>query len=107
MTINAGLYNIMKSIALIWLPALTTAYFAIASIWGIPDTTNVIGTITAIDTFLGVALRLTPTPVDGHIEVNPQTSELTDLHLTDKTVSDIASQGVVTLQVHDTTKTSS
>ena len=52
------LYDILKWIALILLPALGTLYFALAGIWGFPYAEQVVGTITAIDTFLGVLLGI-------------------------------------------------
>lgn len=55
---NSKTYDILKPVALIWLPALATLYFAVASIWGIPGTTNVIGTLSAIDAFLGAVLGI-------------------------------------------------
>jgi hypothetical protein len=51
-------YDLLKWIAQILLPALGTLYFAIANIWGLPDAEQVVGTITAIDTFLGVLLGI-------------------------------------------------
>jgi uncharacterized membrane protein len=51
-------YDILKWIAQILLPALGTLYFAIAGIWGLPCAEQVVGTITAIDTFLGVVLGI-------------------------------------------------
>jgi TRAP-type uncharacterized transport system fused permease subunit len=51
-------YDILKWIAQILLPALGTLYFAIANIWGLPYAEQVVGTITAIDTFLGVLLGI-------------------------------------------------
>ena len=51
-------YDILKYIAQIVLPALGTLYFALASIWGLPYGEQVVGTITAIDTFLGVLLGI-------------------------------------------------
>ena len=51
-------YDILKWIAQIFLPALATLYFALAGIWGLPFGEEVVGTITAIDTFLGVALGI-------------------------------------------------
>ena len=50
------MYDTLKWIAQYALPALGTLYFAIAGIWGLPYTEQVVGTITAIDTFLGVIL---------------------------------------------------
>ena len=51
-------YDILKWIALIVLPALATLYFALAGIWKLPYGQEVVGTITAIDTFLGAILGI-------------------------------------------------
>ncbi len=49
-------YDKLKWVAQYLLPALGTLYFAIAGIWGLPYGEQVVGTITAVDTFLGVIL---------------------------------------------------
>ncbi len=49
-------YDILKWVALVFLPALGTLYFALAGIWNFPYGEQIVGTITAIDTFLGVLL---------------------------------------------------
>lgn len=51
-------YDILKWIAQYLLPAAGTLYFALASIWGLPYGEQVVGTITAVDTFLGVLLGI-------------------------------------------------
>lgn len=51
-------YDKLKWIAQILLPALGTLYFAIASIWGLPYAEQIVGTITAIDAFLGALLGI-------------------------------------------------
>lgn len=51
-------YDILKWIAQIVLPAIGTLYFALASIWGLPYGEQIVGTITAIDTFLGALLGI-------------------------------------------------
>jgi len=51
-------YDTLKWIAQILLPALGTLYFAIASIWGLPYPEQIVGTIVAIDAFLGILLGL-------------------------------------------------
>ena len=51
-------YDILKWIALVGLPALGTLYFTLAGIWGFPYAEQIVGTITAIDTFLGVVLGI-------------------------------------------------
>ena len=49
-------YDILKWIAQILLPAIGTLYFAIAQIWGLPYAEQIVGTITALDAFLGAIL---------------------------------------------------
>lgn len=51
-------YDILKWIAQILLPAAATLYFALASIWNLPYSEQVVGTIVAIDTFLGALLGI-------------------------------------------------
>lgn len=51
-------YDILKWIAQILLPAIGALYFALSKIWGFPMATEVIGTIAAIDTFLGAVLGI-------------------------------------------------
>lgn len=51
-------YDILKAIALVWLPALGTLYFTLAGIWGFPYAEAVVNTIVAVDTFLGAVLGI-------------------------------------------------
>ena len=51
-------YDILKFIAQILLPALGTLYFALATIWGFPYGEQIVGTITAVDAFLGTCLGI-------------------------------------------------
>lgn len=51
-------YDVLKFIAQILLPALGTLYFALASIWGLPYAEQIVGTITAVDAFLGAVLGI-------------------------------------------------
>lgn len=51
-------YDILKWIAQYLLPAVGTLYFALAGIWGFPYGEEIVGTITAVDTFLGVLLGI-------------------------------------------------
>ena len=51
-------YNVLKFVCQIVLPAIGTLYFALAGIWGFPYGEQIVGTITAIDTFLGVILGI-------------------------------------------------
>lgn len=52
------MYNVLKWIAMVALPAIGTLYFALAGIWGFPYGEEIVGTITAVDTCLGVLLGI-------------------------------------------------
>ena len=52
------MYDFLKYVAQVVLPAIGTLYFAIAEIWKLPCAEQVVGTITAVDTFLGVLLGI-------------------------------------------------
>ena len=51
-------YDVLKYIAQIVLPALGALYFALSQIWGLPYGEEIVGTITALDCFLGAILGI-------------------------------------------------
>lgn len=51
-------YDLLKKIALYFLPALATLWLTIGKIWGIPYTTEIGATLTAIDVFIGACLGI-------------------------------------------------
>lgn len=51
-------YDVMKWIAMYLIPAVGTLYFALAGIWNFPYGEEIVGTLTAVDTFLGVILGI-------------------------------------------------
>lgn len=51
-------FNVAKFITGIFLPAVGTLYFALAEIWDLPAPKEVLGTIIAIQAFLGVILGI-------------------------------------------------
>lgn len=56
MQMSNKVYDTLKWVAQMFLPAVGTLYFALAEVWNLPYAPEVVGTITAIDTFLGVML---------------------------------------------------
>lgn len=52
------MYDVLKWIAQILLPAAATLYFALSQIWGLPYGEEIVGTITALDAFLGALLGI-------------------------------------------------
>lgn len=51
-------YDVMKYIAQIVLPAIGALYAALAGIWGWPYAEAIVGTISAVDLFLGTLLKI-------------------------------------------------
>lgn len=58
-------YDYLKWVAQILLPAVATLYFTLASIWGFPYGEQIIGTISAVDVFLGVLLGISTHVYNG------------------------------------------
>lgn len=68
------MYDALSNSVKLVLPALGTLYFTIASVWGLPYGDQVVGSLAAIATFLGVVLTLAKrgwsSVMDGSIVVN-------------------------------------
>lgn len=58
MKLSNKMYDLLKWIAMYFLPAVGTLYFALAGIWNLPYGEQIVGSITAVDTFLGVILGI-------------------------------------------------
>ena len=78
MIFHGKVYDILKQIAMIWLPALGVFYITIAAIWHIPKVEAVSGTILAVDTLLGGLLGISSSvynnsdaKYDGTLRVEP------------------------------------
>lgn len=74
-----GVYDWLRHISQITLPAVGTLYFAIAQIWGFPNGEEVVGTIIAVDAFMGLLLSVSSktyknseAKYDGSIDVEQQ-----------------------------------
>lgn len=66
-------YDALKWVAMYLLPALGTLYFALAGIWGFPYGEEVVGTITAVDTFLGVILGISNAQYKKKVDADADT----------------------------------
>ncbi len=58
MQFSGKTYEILKWLCLIALPAASTLYWSLASIWGWPYVEQISGTIAAVGTFLGVMIGI-------------------------------------------------
>ena len=56
-TVSNKTYDLLRFFAVILLPGLGTMYFGVAQFWGLPKAEEVVGTLVAVDTFLGLIIR--------------------------------------------------
>ena len=61
-----SVYNALKWIALICLPAMAVFYFTIAKIWGLPYEAEIPATINAIAVFIGALIGI------SHLNINKE-----------------------------------
>lgn len=61
-------YNVLKWVAMIALPALATLYLGLSQIWGLPYGEEVSATITLIDTFLGTVLMISTNQYNKRVD---------------------------------------
>lgn len=102
MRLNNKVYDVLKWIAQIFLPACSALYFALAKIWGLPYATEVIGTIAAVDTFLGILLGISSACYhgEGSLVVDGIDPEEETLSIAlNESLEDILKRDTVTLKV--------
>jgi hypothetical protein len=63
-------YDKLKWVTQYFLPALATLYFALSQIWGFGYGEEVVGSITAIDAFLGVCLGISTSQYKKGVTAN-------------------------------------
>lgn len=78
MKMSNKVYDVLKWIAMIFLPALGTLYFALAKIWGFPYPAEIVGTISAVDAFLGALLGISTAQYNKEQEAKPPAEEETN-----------------------------
>jgi hypothetical protein len=64
------IYNILKWIAMIVLPACATLYLGLSNVWGLPYGEEVSTTITLINTFLGTVLMISTNQYNKRVDTN-------------------------------------
>lgn len=67
--LNNSMYDVMKWIVTLVLPALGTLYFTLSQIWGLPYGEEVVGTLTAISLFLGTILKISSSNYSSENEI--------------------------------------
>lgn len=102
MVFGDKVYDVLKWIAQYFLPALGTLYFALSRIWGLPYGEEIVGTITAIDAFIGVLLGISTSNYggDGILKIDTQDPEK-DIYKLELNipVEDVATKKNITFKV--------
>jgi len=75
--LNNKVYDVLKYIAQFVLPAVATLYFGLAKLWNLPYPEQVVGTILALDAFLGAILGISVIQYNKKI-VQPVMPEVTN-----------------------------
>lgn len=70
MKIPDKIYDVLKWLVIIVLPALATLYAALAAVWAWPYSDQVVTTITAVDTFLGAVLCISTATYNKEVKDN-------------------------------------
>ena len=107
MKFDTKTYDFLKLLAQILLPSAATFYAAVALIWGLPYPEQVVATIVALDTFLGIILGISTAAYnkteaatsDGTLKID--TSSPTDIYRFEMNVplSELGDKKLVTLVV--------
>lgn len=105
--LSSKAYDKLKFVAQILLPGLGALYFGLAAIWGLPAAEQVVGTVTVLDTFLGLFLGVSSkryqnsdARFDGQIVLSPgDEPETTDMRIQAER-SAVATKDEVTLKVN-------
>lgn len=72
MRISDELYDLLRAIADLLLPALGALYFGLAGIWGFPYGEEIVGSITLVVAFLDIVLRILKGKYDKEKKDEPE-----------------------------------
>lgn len=102
MILSNEAYDRVKWIALYLLPGLGTLWFTISSVWGLPYGEQILGTITAVDTFLAAIIGISKSNYSGEgVLVADPDNEQYVLRMDPNKLLDIAKQDSVTFGVEN------
>lgn len=106
MSFNNKVYNILKWIALILLPAVSTLIMSLGDIWGLSCKEQICLTITAIDTFLGALLAISTASYkgEGKIAIDEGSNECVILFNEEDTLAKAQKNGKILLTVESAEK---
>lgn len=68
--LNNKVYDVLKWVAIIGLPAISTLYYTLAGVWCLPYANEVVKTITALDTCIGVLIGISTISYNNKTQIN-------------------------------------
>lgn len=86
-TLNNKVYDFLKWVALILFPGLGALYFGLGQIWHFPAVEEVVGSITVVDTFLGLILNKSSKNFDDSAKMPSVKGDIVVTQDSDGTVS--------------------
>ncbi len=106
MNFNNKVYNTLKWIALILLPAVSTLIMSLGDIWGLPCKEQICLTITAVDTFLGALLAISSAAYkgEGKIAIEKGSDECVIIFNEEDTLTKAQESGKILLTVETADK---
>lgn len=87
--LSPKMYDFLKRLVQLYLPAFGTLYATVGGLWGLPYVTEVLGTIVAVATFLGVIIGIShqkylsdDSNFDGDVYISPVPGAAPEVHMT-------------------------
>lgn len=109
-TLSNKTYDALKFVSLVLLPGIAAAYFGLSQIWHLPAATEVVGTITIVDTFMGLVIKSSSNQyansdqgTDGDLLVQQVDGEKFLALGVNQSVEAMTAKDTVTLKVKDQT----
>lgn len=105
MKITNNVYDKLKWVVIIVIPAIITLYSSLASIWGFPYAEQITATLAAINVFLGVIMKISTASYnktyDGTLHVDTVTDDDSDKYLFEvDDLDNIADKDHITLKIN-------
>ena len=75
MKLSNRVYDVLKFLCTILLPACGTLYFALAKIWDLPLAEEIVGTLSAIAVFIGAIIGISSIQYHKEQELQPPDDE--------------------------------
>lgn len=75
MMMSNNIYDVLKWITLIVLPALGTLYATLANFWGFPYGDQIVGTIAALTVFFGAVLQISNSEYKKQMDISPDDAD--------------------------------